>query len=114
MTYEQYWQMEPSLVIAYRKAEELRNERRNQELWMQGMYIYEALCDVSVLIPRFSKKKIKPVPYATKPYPLRSEMIRKAEDEVRGKMEKARRTMDSFATKVNAMFAAKKGGKEHG
>lgn len=109
MSYELYWHGDPGLVRAYRKAEELRNEKRNQEMWMQGLYIYEALCDVSVLIPRFSKKKIKPEPYTEKPYPLKSKKKKsKKMDEEKALMEKARRKMDTFATKINAMFVNRK------
>jgi len=71
MTYDEFWNQSVTLVVAYRKAAELRDKRRNQELWLQGMYIYEALCDASPLF-RFSMKKgvIKPEPYVKEPYPI--------------------------------------------
>ena len=62
MTEEQYWDGDPELVKYYRKAEEIRNEKRNQELWLQGMYIYEALCDASPIFHAFAKKGTKPRP----------------------------------------------------
>ena len=40
MTEEQYWDKDCTLVAAYRKAEELRMNRRNQEMWLQGAYFY--------------------------------------------------------------------------
>lgn len=43
MTHEQYWQGDPWLVWTYTKAHELNREMRNQEMWMQGMYFYQAL-----------------------------------------------------------------------
>ena len=46
MTYDQYWNDDCQLVKFYRKAHKLKNEQKNQELWLQGMYIYEALCNV--------------------------------------------------------------------
>ena len=110
MSYEEYWQKDPGLVVAYRKAEELRNEKRNEEMWLQGMYIYEALCDVSVVIPRVSKRKVKPVAYPTKPYPLRSEQKRNQEREARAKMEKMKAQMEAFATRINQKFTKRKGG----
>ena len=39
MTEEQYWDRDSTLVKSYRKAEELRKERVNQEMWLQGMYL---------------------------------------------------------------------------
>ena len=43
MTPEQYWQGDPDLVQYYKQAQRLRDERKNQELWLQGLYIYKAL-----------------------------------------------------------------------
>jgi len=36
-------------------------------MWKQGMYIYEALCDVSPILHAFSKKGAKPLQYRTRP-----------------------------------------------
>lgn len=35
-----------------------------------GMYIYEALCDVSPILHAFAKNGAKPIEYRTEPYPL--------------------------------------------
>lgn len=43
MTYEQFWYGEPHLCETYRKLNRLRIEQKNQELWMQGLYIYDAV-----------------------------------------------------------------------
>lgn len=76
MTYEQFWYGDPCLVIPFRKVHELQVEQRNQELWLQGLYFYNA---VSVAINNaFSKQKQK---YINKPlqlFPL-SEDERKAQ-----------------------------------
>lgn len=42
MTYEQYWFGDPTLVIAYREAHKLSNEQKNQEMWVQGYYVFTA------------------------------------------------------------------------
>ena len=70
MTYDEFWNRDVSLVGTYRKAAELRDRRRNQELWLQGMYIYEALCDVAPIFHAFAKKGTKPRPYPEHPYSL--------------------------------------------
>lgn len=65
MTYEQFWYGDPCLAIPFRKAHELQVEQRNQELWLQGLYFYNA---VSVAINNaFSKQKQK---YINKPLQL--------------------------------------------
>lgn len=70
MTERQYWDGDCELVRYYRKAEKLRAEKRNQEMWIQGMYIYEAIGDVSPLLHAFAKKGTKAIPYRTEPYQI--------------------------------------------
>lgn len=45
-------------------------ERTNAESHLMGMYIYEALCDVSPILHAFAKNGAKPIEYRTEPYPL--------------------------------------------
>ena len=108
MTPEQYWDGDPSLAKYYRKSDEIRRERRNQELWLQGMYIYEALCDVSPVLNAFAKKGTKPNPYPDHPYPL-STKDRDAEKKLRERRErdKARRYMEAKMAKLNKRFESK-------
>jgi hypothetical protein len=46
MSYAQYWECDPYLVWAYREAHELYREQKNQEMYMQGLYNYEAFKSV--------------------------------------------------------------------
>ena len=108
MTHEQYWEGDCALVKYYRKAEELRNEKRNQELWLQGMYIYEALCDVAPVLHSFAKKGTKPTPYSTKPYPLNDKQIKRDEEEKQRRLtEKGKRFMETMAASINKKFEEK-------
>lgn len=108
MTYEQFWNDDPMLAKYYRQAEEIRNERRNQELWLQGMYIYEAFCDASPLLHAFAKKGSKPNPYAERPYALtEKQRIREAEEKERQNALKAKMFMEALMTSTNARFKDK-------
>jgi hypothetical protein len=105
MTPEQYWDGDCTLVKYYRKAEELRNEKRNQELWLQGMYIYEAICDVSPILHAFAKKGAKPHPYPTKPYAISEKQIRQEREEKERKLaEKGKRFMEAMMLSTNKRF----------
>ena len=105
MTYEQYWDGDCTLVKYYRRAEELRNERRNQELWLQGMYIYEALCDVSPVLHAFAKKGTKPNPYSSRPYAISEKQIREEREERERKLaEKGKRFMEALMQSTNKRF----------
>ena len=85
MSYHEYWEMDSTLVIAYRKAEEIRNDKKNQELWLQGMYIYEALCDVAPILRAFGKKGTRPHKYAEQPYVI-NDKARKKEKKTKQKL----------------------------
>ena len=105
MTPEQYWDGDCALVKYYRKADELRTEKRNQEMWLQGMYIYEAICDVSPILHAFAKKGAKPHPYPSKPYAINEKQIRQEREERERKIaEKGKRFMAALMQSNNKRF----------
>ena len=102
MSYDEFWNQDVGLVEVYRKANELRDKRRNQELWLQGMYIYEALCDVSPLF-RLSMKKgvVKPEPYVKEPYPITEDEVKAREErEARKKEERLKAEFAQFVEQM--------------
>ena len=102
MTYDEFWNGDVSLVEVYREAQELRDRRQNQSLWLQGMYIYEALCDASPLF-RFSMKKgmVKPEPYVKEPYPITAAEVREREErEARKREERLKAEFAIFAENI--------------
>lgn len=110
MTYEQYWDMDSTLVKAYRKAHELKQEMENQTLWLQGMYFYEALCCVAPIFRPLSKAK-KPVAYRSQPYPLKTELSKmRAEKKKQESDNRAKSMMEAFMVQFNQKFQKKKGG----
>lgn len=101
MSYDEYWYGDPSLVRAYRKAEDIRTHRRNWEMWMNGRYTYDAIMR---LIPSLNMWKPKePIEYMKEPYPLTKkeyeDMMKKEEkkqqDEIKAKLK-------AFAVAQNA------------
>ena len=72
MTYEQFWYEDPTIATSYLKAFKIKQKREleilDYKMWKQGMYIYEALCDVSPILHAFCKKGTKPLPYPEAPY----------------------------------------------
>lgn len=102
MTYEDFWFGDASMVRAYRRADELRKRRQNEMLWLQGMYVYEALCDASPLFrTSFSKKAVKPEPYAKEPYAITAEEIREREErEARLAQERIKAEFAAFAARM--------------
>lgn len=68
MSYDDYWYGDVYKATYYRRAHEIQIKHADEEFWMQGMYIYDALCRVSPILHAFSKSGTKPLPYPDKPY----------------------------------------------
>ena len=68
MSFEQYWYGDVWLSKAYLEADRLRKEQMNTELWLQGLYYYDAVC--CALQNAFRKKGDPPAKYAEKPYDI--------------------------------------------
>lgn len=108
MTEEQYWDKDNQLVIAYRKADELRLTRKNQELWLQGAYFYDALCRVSPILHAFAKKGTKPSPYLTEAYSLTEKQAELVQEEKSKKVfDKGKKMMEGFMAQHNQKFGRK-------
>ncbi len=107
MTYDQYWHGAAEVARYYREAYRLKQKAKNRELWMQGMYFYEALIDVAPIMVAFPKKGAKPTPYSEEPYPISEEELREREElKERKEAEKLRAALKGWAAKTNAYFAA--------
>lgn len=105
MTAEQYWDGDCTLVRAYRKAEELRADKQNLYLWLQGRYIYDALTRVAPVLHAFAKKGTKPGPYMEEPYPLTPQAAKQAEETAEVKQyNKNKKWVESFQIRNNLAF----------
>ena len=105
MSADEYWNGEVELAIAYREAYKLRRREDNFNAWLQGRYIYEALCCASPLFRSFGKGKIKAYDYAKKPYDLFEE-DRKLSEENKEKeqQEKIKKGMQAKMMEINKRF----------
>lgn len=68
MSYNDFWYGDAYMTKFYLDSYKLKVKLKDEELWMQGVYIYEALCDVSPILHAFSKKGTKPLPFSERPY----------------------------------------------
>lgn len=108
MTEEQYWDRDSQLVVAYRKAEELKTDKKNQEMWLQGAYIYEALSRVSPLLHAFSKKGTKPAPYLAEPFAITDKQAEYREEEKeKNTFNKGKSIIEGFMIRHNKKFERK-------
>lgn len=68
MTYEQFWFGDPGMARTFREAYLLRKREKNEDMWMQGLYIYRAVSAVvaSALGDRKAKYIDAPLDYLPK------------------------------------------------
>lgn len=109
MTEEQYWDKDSMLTRYYQEAESLRLERTNQELWLQGMYIYDAISRLSPILHAFVKKGTKAQPYVKEPYPINEKMVKDVEKEKeKQNSQKGIRYMEAVMVNNNKQFEERK------
>lgn len=99
MTYEQFWYDPPELTIAYRRADEIKKRRVNEELWLAGIYTAEALA--STVGNMFSKGNKYQYPSEPKPITV-SEAKERQEREQRARMEQIKARFTARALSLNA------------
>lgn len=99
MSYELFWEAEPQVAAAFRRADEINRHRLNQQLWLSGVYVREALAStVGNMFSKGSKHE----------YPSEPIAITVAEHEERqarlqrAKMEKIKASFMARALSVNA------------
>ncbi len=107
MTWEDFWHGDALMARAYRKAQRIRNKRENQQLWMQGLYVYKALLCVSPILHAFAKAGTKPEPYPDMPYPIDEQDAREQE------IEQLKRNAQAFGQFVDAKNYERKVKNEH-
>lgn len=105
MSYDEYWNGDIYIVKFYRESHKLKLEQQDENNWMIGMYVYEAIIDCSPVLHPFSKSK-KPLPYADKPFLMdKLNENRKTEEEKEQEKENERL---KFIIQMNNWFRATK------
>lgn len=104
MTHEQYWEQDCELVKYYRKAAKIRLALDNQQAWLNGLYVYEAVGDLIPLL-QFGAKKPKSRPYPSKPFEFDAKKVQKSQEEK--KMSKGKAFMEAFMVANNKRFEQK-------
>lgn len=100
MTYEQYWDGDVSAHKMFKRAAKLRRKQTNEDAWLQGAYIYEALCAASSLFR--GMKPSRPQKFREEPYDIFEEDRKRREEEAaRAKYEAIRDKVAAFAKAFN-------------
>lgn len=104
MSYTDFWDGDPEMTKYYRDKYKRDRDRRNTELWLQGLYVYEAILDSAPVLNPLSKDK-KPIPYRETPIPLtEQERAQREEEENKKKMEQGIKAMMQLTNTFNKRF----------
>ena len=104
MTYEQFWECDPNLTVGYRKVRDIQRRQMNEQLWLQGIYVAEALAStVGNMFTKGNKHK-----YPEEPLPItRDEVEERKERERLAKIERIKAGFTAKALTMNAKMGAK-------
>lgn len=87
MTFDQYWYGDVRMTKFFVEADRLRQERMNDEAWLQGMYFFHAMS--SALHNSNRTKNSDPIAeYPAKPYEIYKKKETKQEREAREEAER--------------------------
>lgn len=99
MTYEQFWEGDVMMAKSFREADAIRRRRRNEELWLEGIYTAEAL---SATVGNMFSKGTKHQ-YPSEPFPITAaEQQERREREEKAKMDRIKSLFTARALSVNA------------
>lgn len=109
MPIDLFWDGDCRLAESYRRADDIKQRRLNQELWLQGLYFYEALCDVAPALHAFSSKP-EPTPYPEEPFAITAKEIEERRiKEAKRRYDEMKIKVRSWAVKTNKQFAHQEG-----
>lgn len=109
MPVDEYWNGSPIMAKMYRKAWELRQSENNRNMWLQGLYFYTALCDVSPVLHAFARPGTHPNEYLSEPIALTNKEIHEKEERDEQRLrEKHKQMMDSWMSENNSKYTERK------
>ena len=87
MSYQEFWHCSPTLTRAYYKAEQIRTQKESDYQWLQGKYIYDALCAALSNFSAGLNGKVGKAQYMKEPIRLVPKSKEELEAENRRKLE---------------------------
>ena len=100
MSYDEYWFGDPWIVRAYAQYHLLKRRQRNEELWLEGIYMAHAF--QTVLGNAFGKRNLK---YLEKPL----DIFEKTEAEKQQEIRQERQKLIDFLNKLRLSTDKKQG-----
>lgn len=103
MTWDMFWHGDPSAVRFFREADRLSMKRADYMAWIQGSYVYDALCATAPILNAMSDAK-GPRDYDKEPY-LEVAERKEREKTLQSRLDNGRRVAEHLAAMVAAYKA---------
>lgn len=103
MSSAEYWDGDPLLPRYFRRAFKMKQERENEQAWLNGLYVYDAMMSA---LTHLDKDKHNHKNYASKPYSFTPEEAEKErQDKVEEAQAQAEVWMKTWAAATQKMFS---------
>ena len=79
MTYDEFWNDKPIKAKFYREMEKVKQEKMNEQLWLQGVYMTKAI--EATVGNMLRGKKGTPIKYPNEPFPITAQESEKKREE---------------------------------
>ena len=103
MSYDEFWNGDVEIAKYYIEANKIKKRTDNEKLWLQGMYIYDAIICAS---PTLGWSPKEPLPYPSTPYALDEDTEKEYNKIVDEKREKENK--ENFLKFMNAFNSQRK------
>ena len=101
--------MNPRKLRPYLLAEDIRFRKRNQEMYIMGAYVFDALC---IALSNLSRKNgQQPIPYLKQPFEFPTLDEQAEMERERVKMEKMKAQFQAFADGLRKQLEEKENGR---
>lgn len=108
MSAHEFWDEDCQLVKSYKEAHKIRQQIENQNMWLQGAYVYQAILNVTPVMHAFAKRGSKAIPYPEEPFPITKDDLARAEEREREKKKaEIQARISAWAATVNQQMANK-------
>lgn len=102
MPYRLYWDGEAEAAKYYREADKIKQDRVNEQTWLQGLYVYDVIASLQPSLNPFAKGR--PKDYLPKPLELRAKTKPKSKREEDKRIDAGRSFFEALAVSVNKKF----------
>ena len=96
MSYDEYWHGNPWLVVPYRQSYLLSQRKRNEEMWLQGLYICNA-----VAVAIHNSLDNKKIDYLKTPLDIYPKTYAEEQEEVRQERLKVVQQLSMLSAQFN-------------